>query len=94
MEEKDLCIQLSQDATFVDLFAAIAAIESIEGLGSLHFEEELWDNFVEAVVEEVLAFQDPLSALASKEDTRLVDFFNGRGYTKEEIEIYLPIEFV
>jgi len=92
MEEEDLCVELSKDATFFDLYEAIDAIEEKEGLDSLHFEEELWDNFDEELFEEVLALRS-LENETRAQNTKVIDFFKKRGFSKEDIEIYLPIKF-
>ncbi len=90
-EERELNASISKDATFTDLFNAIDAIEEEEGLGELHFEEELWDNFDAAIVEEVLAFRD---MQASKTGiTKVLDFFKERGYSQSDVSVFLPIKF-
>lgn len=90
-EERELKVSISKDATFADLFNAIDDIEGKEGLGALHFEEELWDNFNVALAEEVLAFR---AAQASKAaTTKVLDFFTQLGYPQKDISIFLPIKF-
>ena len=90
-EERELRTSISKDATFTDLFNAIDAIEEEEGLGELHFEEELLDNFDPEIVEEVLAFRN---AQASKaETTNVLDFFKKHGYSQSDVSAFLPIKF-
>ena len=90
-EERELNASISKDATFADLFNAIDTIEEEEGLGELHFEEELWDNFDATIVEEVLAFRD---VQASKAVTiKVLDFFKERGYSQSDVSVFLPIKF-
>jgi hypothetical protein len=90
-EERELNAKISKDATFADLFSAIDAIEEEEGLGELHFEEELWDNFDSAIVEKVLAFRDVQASKAAT--TKVLDFFRERGYTQSDVSVFLPIKF-
>lgn len=90
-EERELNVSISKDATFEDLFNAIDTIEKEEGLGELHFEEELWNNFDATVAEEVLAFRD---AQASKAGTiKVLDFFKECGYPQKDVSVFLPIKF-
>lgn len=89
-EERELNAIISKDATFVDLFNAIDAIEEEEGLGELHFEDELWDNFDATIMDEVLAFRDEASKAAT---TKVLDFFQERGYSQSDVSIFLPIKF-
>lgn len=90
-EERELNASISKDATFADLFNAIDTIEEEEGLGELHFEEELWDNFDSAIVEEVLAFRDVQAGKAAT--TKVMDFFKERGYSQSDVSVFLPIKF-
>ena len=90
-EERELNASISKDATFADLFNAIDAIEEEEGLGELHFEEELWDNFNSEIVEEVLAFRDVQVSKAAT--TKVLDFFKERGYPQKDVSVFLPIKF-
>ena len=90
-EERELNASISKDATFADLFNAIDVIEEKEGLGELHFEEELWDNFDAEIVEEVLAFRDMQASKAAT--TKVVDFFKERGYSQSDISVFLPVKF-
>ena len=89
--EYDLKVILSKNATFVDLFIAIDAVEEEEGLGELGFEEELWDNFDKEIAEEVLSFRDEQVTKAMS--TKVIDFFRERGYTQADVSAYLPIKF-
>lgn len=89
--EKELSISIPETASFADLFDAIDAIEEKTGLDELHFEEELWDNFDDSVAETVLSFRDKEKSNAA--DTNVIDFFKERGYSKDDISTYLPIEF-
>ena len=90
-EERELTAAISKDATFVDLFNAIDAIEEKAGLGELHFYDELWDNFNSEVGEEVLALQSWESSKAAT--TKVLDFFRERGYSQKDVSIFLPIKF-
>lgn len=90
-EERELNAPISKDATFADLFNAIDAIEEKEGLGELHFEEELWGNFDSEIVEEVLAFRDVQASKAGT--TKVLDFFKERGYSQSDVSVFLPIKF-
>lgn len=90
-ERKKLNASISKDATFADLFKASDSIEEEEGLGELHFEEELWDNFDAAIVEEVLAFRDVQASKAGT--TKVLDFFKERGYSQRDVSVFLPIKF-
>ena len=90
-EEQELNIAISKNATFADLFSAIDAIEDKEGLGELHFEDELLDNFDSKVVEEVLAFQDTQASKATT--TKVLDFFKEHGYTQSVVSALLPVKF-
>lgn len=86
-EEGELEITLSRNATFADLFNALDEIEEKEGLGAVHFEEELWDNFDDAVASEVLLRSKELSNL------KVLEYFRDKGYSIKDIEAYLPISF-
>ncbi|MDP3795001.1 MAG: hypothetical protein Q8R13_03675 [bacterium] len=90
-EERELNASISRDATFADLFNAIDAIEKEEGLGELHFEEELWDNFDAAIVQEVLALRDVQTGKAAT--IKVLDFFKERGYSQSDVSVFLPIKF-
>lgn len=90
-KEQDLKVTISKDATFVDLFNAIDAIEGEKGLDELHFEEELWDNFDSKIVEEVLAFRDEQASRAAT--TKVLDFFKEHGYPQKDVSVFLPIKF-
>jgi len=90
-EEKELLITLSKRASFADLFKAIEAVEEKEGLGKVHFDEELWDNFAEEIAKEVLSFQDDAQKDRAA-TTKIIDFFEKRGYSQDEICAFLPIE--
>ena len=90
-EERELNATISKDATFTDLFNAINDIEEKEGLGELHFEEELWDNFDPEIVEEILAFREVQASKAAT--TKVLDFFNERGYSQIDVSTFLPIKF-
>lgn len=89
--ERELNVTISKDATFADLFNAIDAIEEEEGLGELHFEKELWDNFDPKIAEEVLAFRDVQASKAAT--TKVLDFFKERGYPQKDVSVFLPIKF-
>ena len=91
-EEADVSVPISRNATFADLFAAIEAIEGEKGLDTLHFEEELWDNFDPVLVEEIFSFMTAQKDQAAS--TKVVDFFKERGYTQRDISAFLPIKFV
>lgn len=90
-EERELNASISRDATFADLFNAIDALEEEEGLGELHFEEELWDKFDAEIVEEVLAFRDVQASRAAT--TKVLDFFKERGYSQRDVSVFLPLKF-
>ena len=90
-EEQELKADIYRDATFADLFEAIDAIEEDVGLGELHFEEELWDNFNSEVAEKILAFRDVQEKEAA--NTKVLDFFKKYGYSQNDITVFLPIEF-
>lgn len=81
-EEQELTATISKDATFADLFNAIDPIEE--------FEEELVDLDSE-LAREVFAFRDEQESKAST--TKVLDFFEERGYSQDEISIFLPIKF-
>lgn len=91
-EEKELLITLSKRASFADLFEAIEALEEKEGLGEVHFDEELWDNFDKEIAEEVLSFQDDAQKDRAA-TTKIIDFFQEHGYDQEDISVYLPVKF-
>ena len=91
-EEKELLITLSKRASFADLFKAIEAVEEKEGLGKVHFDEELWDNFAEEIVNEVLSFQEDAQK-GRAATTKIIDFFQERGYDQKDISAYLPVKF-
>lgn len=90
-EERELKATISKDATFADLFNAIDAIEEEEGLGELHFKEELLDNFDTEIVEEVVAFRGAQANKAAT--TKVMDFFRERGYSQSDVSVFLPIKF-
>ncbi len=90
-EEQELNVILSKDATFSDLLNAIDFIEKEKGLGELHFEEELWDNFDSEIVEEILSFRDIQASKAAT--TKFMDFFKERGYSQSDVSKFLPIRF-
>lgn len=90
-KERELNATISKDATFSDLFNAIDAVKEDEGLGELHFEEELWDNFNSEIVEEVLAFRNVQASKAVI--TKVLDFFRERGYSQKDVSVFLPIKF-
>lgn len=90
-EEQELDATISRDATFADLFNVIDAIEEEEGLGKLHFEEELWDNFDSEIAEAVLAFRNVQADRAAT--TKVLDFFKERGYPQNDVSVFLPIKF-
>ncbi|QQG45961.1 MAG: hypothetical protein HYY55_03195 [Candidatus Niyogibacteria bacterium] len=119
-EEKDLekqerakTIRLKQGATFAELFDAENRIaEKIEGsedeedVGDpTHLVSELWDNFDEDVVLEVLDFKAKLEALSLKKpeeyteeekklaNLNVAEYFHNKGYSVEDIETFLPIKF-
>ena len=87
MEERELRVELHEDATLTDLFDAIDAIEEEEGLGEVHFEEEVWDNFDPELAEKVLSLRGKSEAAT----TKLTDIFKG---PLEDISTYLPIDFI
>jgi len=87
MESEELRVELRRDATFIELFDAIDDIENEEGLGEVHFEEELWDNFDPEFVEEVLSLRGTSMAAT----TKLTDIFME---PLADISAYLPIDFI
>lgn len=89
-EERELTVTISKDATFADLFKAIDAVEEKEGMGALYFEEELVDIDSD-LAREVFAFRDEQEDKAAT--TKVLDFFEERGYSQDEISIFLPIRF-
>lgn len=88
-EEREFHATISKNTTFADLFNIIDAVEEKDGLGALHFEEELVDNFDTDLVEEVLAFRDVQASTAAT--TKVFDFFKERGYSLSDISTLLPI---
>ena len=90
-EEEELLITLSTNATFADLFKAINELGDKEDFEEFHFDEELWDNFDEGIAEEILSFRDSQKEKAAT--TKVTDFFKKRGYSIEDVSVYLPIKF-
>ncbi|MDD4995192.1 MAG: hypothetical protein PHW53_01865 [Patescibacteria group bacterium] len=90
-KERNLRVSISKDTTFADLFNAIDAVEKKEGMGELHFEEELWDNFSAQIMDDVLAFRDAKASEAAT--TKILDFFKEQGYSPSDVSAFLPIEF-
>lgn len=86
--EEEIIVRLSKSATFADLFEAIDNLEQ-EG-EEVHFEEELWDNFDEEVVEEILELRNNLSKAAK---IKIISFFRKHEYSGKDITTYLPIKF-
>ena len=89
--EEELVVTLPINSTFADLFKAIDELEDKEYFEEFHFDEELWDNFDEKIVEEILSFKDIQKEKAAT--TKLTDFFEEHGYSMEDVSIYLPIKF-
>jgi len=87
-EEEELRVTLSKEATFKDLFEAIADIENKKGFGSVMFEDELIDNFDKNIVAEIIDFRT-----SSAPTPKLIDYFKAHGYSKKDITIFLPIDF-
>lgn len=90
-EERELNVSIAKGATFADLFDAIDIIEKEQGLGELHLEEELWNNFDSEIAERVLAFRDAQASKAAT--TKVLDFFKKCGYSQSEVSAFLPIKF-
>lgn len=88
IEEEELVIKISSDATLADLFRELTSLEEVGGPGSIGFQEELHDNFDKDLVEKILDFD------SQKSKEKVIDFFDRYGCSKEDIEIYLPIKFV
>lgn len=86
-DEKTITIKISPNATFADLFAAIEKLDDIDDAQIFYLE--LDDNFDQRIVEAVHAFQDQPQAASIK----VVEFFKQQGYSKKEIETFLPIKF-
>ncbi len=84
IEEEERDIKISSDATLADLFEAVNRLwlQDIE----VDLEAELWDNFDENLVEALLSNQSS--------NAKLIGLFAGYGYSKEDIEAYLPIRFI
>lgn len=91
-EGRDLLVTISKDATFADLFKATDKLEVKEGFDDFHFDEELWDNFSPEIGNEVLAFRNHHNAEQAA-STKVVDFFQGRGFSPDDITTFLPIKF-
>ena len=79
--------KISKDATIADLLEAVE--ESDENLGQSDiFYGELHDNFNPEVADELLELD-----LAGRQNIKVVDFFKKHGYSKKDIEIFLPVKF-
>lgn len=89
-EEEELEVVISKNATFADLFKVIDDIEKIKGLNKLHFEEELADNFDEDIAEDILEFSDNKE---KAKNTNILDYFEERGYSQDDVSAFLPIRF-
>lgn len=86
VDEKERVIKIPADATISDLFKAVEILEQ-QGFEA-NLDEELHDNFDEDLVEEILN----LDSQENKE--KVIDFFARFGYSKEDIEAFLPIKFI
>lgn len=70
-----------------------------------HLVAELWDNFDETIASEVLEMRAKLEVLRLKgrggyteeesklADLRVLEYFEGKGYSADEVEDFLPIKF-
>ena len=87
--ESNLSVTISEDSTFAELFRAMDSIEKINGLGSLHFEEELYDNFDPKIAEKIIESHQN----NSMDNIKILDFFKDEGYSKDDVSTYLPIKF-
>ncbi|MBI3671611.1 hypothetical protein HY249_02325, partial [Candidatus Azambacteria bacterium] len=90
-KEEGFILKLPKDATFSDLSKAIddkgdLALE-VEDI----FQAELIDNFNADVQWGVDSLMEYGSEKAK--NVKIIEFFENRGYSKEEIEALLPIEF-
>ncbi|MCL4404145.1 hypothetical protein M1432_02280 [Patescibacteria group bacterium] len=84
MEETDEIV-LTRKATFGDIFGGMIPIGLEEA-----FWTEVHDNFGDEIDKELHKLVDD-PAKASKTD--ILDFFKKRGYSKSDVEDYLPIKF-
>lgn len=89
-EEKEPLATLPKEATFADLFEVMESDEESEELADL-FEQELEDNFGSEILDEVLSFESTQKDKATT--TKIIDFFKKRGYSQEDVSVYLPIKF-
>ena len=82
--EEEQLIEIAADATLGDLFEAVNHLwqKGVE----VDLKMELWDNFNKDLVEALLSNQGS--------NIKVIDFFTGYGYSKEDIETYLPVKFV
>lgn len=107
-QERPTTIRLDQGATMVELFDAIqraAKKVSVAERESGRFRLHLWDNFTPADVAEVFRLEDRVNAIQRKfpnditdEDRKLlaltiVDFFERKGISTEDIRAHFPIAF-
>lgn len=88
--EEGPLLEISNDATFADLFVAMDRFEGDPD--DLRFEAEVLDNFGEKINEEVLALMEPKHADRAA-TIKVLEFFKERGYSQSEVEAYLPIKF-
>lgn len=81
--------KISKDATFKDLFDAVDDRDE-ELRQSELFMSEVWDNFDQEICDEILDMQsDDIKAVG----TKVVEFFEKYGYSKKDIETFLPVKF-
>lgn len=77
-------IRISIDATLADVFGIVNR-RYLDGV-DLDFENKLREHFDQDLAEAILSNQ--------KSDAKMFDLFDAFGYSKEDIETYLPIKFV
>lgn len=89
--DDELVLSLSPNVTFGDLFEALNSDEEgVDALSEL-FWSEVYDNFSQEIQEDLqrLHLNDP--ELAKK--TSVPDFLKERGYSRKDLEAFLPIKF-
>lgn len=83
--EDEKNVEILSSATLADLFNALDELEDEIGFDNLHFWDEIWDNFDSKIGDELLN--------SMESDVKVMDFFKKHGYSKNDIEVFLPIKF-
>jgi hypothetical protein len=92
LEGKDIEVEISPNATIADLGRAVDRLKKKIGIDinfDEDFDQELWDNFDNKVLDEFVTLRDS----EESKKIKLLDFFKKHGYGKGDVESYLPIKF-